>query len=231
MTRHKAIQGSLLIVIIVGLIGIATMIPNILQGDAEQIVSSSATAVAVILAGVFSWCHQRGWKRSGEAAVIMVTTLAIAATDPVFLRAHQTYLIFIPPIVAAALLSWRWTFFAYSAMLAGMIGLLTLYNGALDFSLFGPTFLPLTLAFGTGIASGIASISAVAGAQATELEILNKDLEQRLDEMRVELAERNLQLIEGRYRELHDRADLPKSPEDGALTQDHALTRDGHQQE
>jgi signal transduction histidine kinase/ActR/RegA family two-component response regulator len=108
--------------------------------------------------------HLRGWRWSSEALVAGMTALVIVSVEPEYLRVSPTMTALIPTVLAAALLSPRWTIAVFGITMLGFATHLWLVAPAGAAVALGPTFSSINLLILALITSGIAVSSAVARA-------------------------------------------------------------------
>lgn len=96
--------------------------------------------VAAVLLGTLLMLHLRHWRWSPEATVVTLTLLTVWGSPPDYVRTHIMLSALIPVVVAAALLSWRWTIVVFVSILSLMVVRTAAGAGTLASADLGPTF-------------------------------------------------------------------------------------------
>ncbi|MFV9504895.1 MAG: STAS domain-containing protein [Oscillochloridaceae bacterium umkhey_bin13] len=124
-------------------------------------VGSGISLLALVVIGSLWILHQRGWRYSAEALVIVATLLSILAAQPSYIANTILLTILIPPILAAILLSPRWSMPIFVTMVV-LIALRALISTGGDLNALGPTYnlinlgLLVVIVIGSSLASNVA---------------------------------------------------------------------------
>jgi rsbT co-antagonist protein RsbR len=191
MTKYRATNVILSILIIGSLL---FTISALLNATLEQQIIS---IVSTILLAAIMAAHARGWRRSGEATTLAVLILILASTDSTYVSQNLLVSLLIPAVIAAALLSPRWSLAVFGSGFLAVVLKTRLTTGSLTIEALGPTLHFENLVLLTMAALGIAAVSALArSAQgAAEENARQATVEkERAEQQARELAKANEQL-------------------------------------
>lgn len=155
--------------------------------------------VAVLVITALLFAHIRGWRWSAEALVITITVLSIVAANPAYVANHYYLPVFVPCVIAAALLAPWWSIGVYFATLIGSIVVVGLRAGSFEPELFGQllefdTFIiSLVIASCIAVASGITQ-SAQRAAERHALQVAAA--RDRAEQQSLALATVNAQMVD-----------------------------------
>jgi anti-anti-sigma regulatory factor len=162
MTRSRA---TLILLVLLSTISVASL--AIATASAIRTNNWNGLAMTGVSAGLtlgLLAAHLLRWRWSAEAAVLMTAVLTIVATPDSYVRSTLLITPLIPTVIAAIVLSPRWSLGSYAALMLGIAAKVAMSpgnTGQLTQAL-GPTFTPLNLLLSGGVAGGIALASAVA---------------------------------------------------------------------
>lgn len=122
------------------------------------------SAVTVGVFGGLLLLHLRKWRWTPEALVACMTLLVVANSDVNFMRSNVSLTVLLPAVLAAVLLSPRWTIGVFIATMLGLALFIAVAIGEGTTIAFGPNFSVINLLTLTIITAGIATSSAVARA-------------------------------------------------------------------
>jgi anti-anti-sigma regulatory factor len=190
---------------VLGLLLAAALVSTVRSFFAGAMLSLIFNAGAIALLAGILVAHVRGWRWSRQATVFSALALVIIAAgtapmDQLFFTA-----LFIPMVVAAALLAPAWTLIVFGLTLLGIVVSVGIAQGSISAATLGPTFGFTNLLLETLTAAGVAVAGVIAREsqraaeanadrlaeeksraerQARELSEANEQMNTRLDQQR-----------------------------------------------
>lgn len=162
MTRSRATLALLVLMSVVSAATFAISLANAFTSSNWNPTINTGLGMALMLGLLVS--HLLGWRWSAEAAVLLLGIAVVVSSPPNYVRNTVMLTPLLPTVIAAVVLSPRWTIATYVALIVGIAVKTAVGLGDMQqlSQALGPTYAPVNLMLAAGVVGGIALTGAVA---------------------------------------------------------------------